>query len=84
LRNSAVLAAIVLLAVGRAFSGRDRRRHDEELAHHMPEQLPVLGEHERMGATRKHRQLPVAVGQTFVEVIDIIDRGDAVILAARE
>src|SRR3954465_2650529 len=60
-------------------SGRDWRRHRQEGARHVPEQLPVGGERDRMRGTRQDDELTVAVRQQVKEFLKIGDGGDAVI-----
>src|SRR3979490_2050471 len=65
-------------------SGRDRRRHGQKRPGHVPEQLPVGGERDRVRRTRKDDELPVAVWQQIIELLKVGDGGDAVIFAAHQ
>src|SRR5581483_3394754 len=58
---------------------RDRIRHVQERARHVPEQLPVDGEHDRVRGARQDDELAVAVRQLVVKFLEVRDGGDAVI-----
>src|SRR5260370_39604084 len=65
-----------------AFSRRDRRRHGEEGARDVPEQLTVGGERDGVGGTRKDDELAVAVRQQIKKLLNVGDGGGPVIFAA--
>ena len=65
-------------------SGRDRRRHGQERARDVPEQLPVGRQRHGMGGAGQDDELAVAVRQQIEELLDVGDGGDAVIFAAHQ
>ena len=50
----------------------------------MPEQLPVQALHHRVRHARKNDELAVAAGELFEEILQIVDRRDAVVFAANQ
>ena len=65
-------------------SSRDRRRHGQERAGDVPEQMPVGRERQRVRGAGQDDELAVAVRQRVIKCLEVGDGGDAVIFAAHQ
>src|SRR6478609_6840683 len=81
-RDMDCFASLAMTAEKLTASRRDRRGHRQKRPRHVPEQLAVDGERDRMGGAGQDDELAVAVRQQIEEFLEVGDGGDTIIFAA--